>query len=61
MPPTPELTYRSRAFAAIGWAMLALVGLIVVTLLLAHPSPWWLWAPVTLGGGGAVSWLAHRC
>src|SRR5215207_11006867 len=61
MSPSAELTYRSRAFTTIGWSILVLVGLIVVTLLVAHPAPWWLWVPVTLVGGAAAGWLAFRC
>lgn len=61
MPPTQELTYRSRAFATIGWAMLWLVALGVASVLLARPSPPWLWVPVALLIGGGVGWLLYRC
>ena len=48
MVSTAELTYRSRAFATIGWAMLWLVALVVASVLLAAPSPVWLWVPVAI-------------
>ncbi len=61
MVSTAELTYRSRAFATIGWSMLALVALVVASLVLARPSPAWLWLPLAVIGGGGVGWLIYRC
>ena len=61
MVSTAELTYRSRAFATIGWAMLTLVALVVASVLLARPSPAWLWLPLAVIAGGAAGWLIYRC
>jgi Bacterial PH domain len=59
--PRTELTYRSRTFATIGWAMVVLVALVVATILLAGPDPGVLWMPLTIVLGGAVGWLLYRC
>jgi hypothetical protein len=59
--PRAELTYRSRTFATIGWAMVGLVALVVATILLARPSPAGLWMPVTLASGAGAGWLLYRC
>ena len=61
MVSTAELTYRSRAFATIGWAMLWLVALVVASVVLARPSPAWLWLPIAAAGGGVAGWLIFRC
>jgi hypothetical protein len=61
MPATVELVYRTRTFAVIGWSLLGLVGLILVTVALAHPPPAWFWLPVTGLVAGAAAWLIHRC
>ncbi len=60
-PAETELTYRSRTFAGIGWAMLLLVVLVVLTIVLAGPSPAALWLPVTILLGAVAAWLVYRC
>jgi len=61
MTAPAELTYRSRSFATIGWALLWLVALVAASVLLARPSPAWLWMPVTVGGGVVIGWFIYRC
>jgi hypothetical protein len=60
-PAETELTYRSRTFAAIGWAMEVLVVLVVLTIVLAGPSPAALWVPLTIVLGAVAAWLVYRC
>src|SRR5947209_16097667 len=59
--PHAELTYRSRAFAGIGWSMVLLVVLVVATIVLARPSPAAVWVPVAVLGGAAAGWVLYRC
>ena len=61
MVDAPELVYRSRAFAVVGWAMLAVVVLAVVTVFIDRPAPAGLWVTCAVLGGAAVAWLVTRC
>jgi hypothetical protein len=61
MPDRPELTYRSRMFAILGWATLAIVVTVVASVVLATPEPTSVSIPVAVGAGAAVGWLAYRC
>jgi hypothetical protein len=61
MADAPELVYRSRAFAIVGWAMLAVVVLAVVTVFIDRPSPAGLWLVCAVLGGAALAWLVVRC
>ena len=61
MAAAPELTYRSRLFAVIGRALVAVIAIVTVTVLLARPAPLGLWLPLTVGGGAGAAWIVRRC
>jgi hypothetical protein len=56
-----ELVYRSRTFAVVGWAMLALVILAVGTVIVDRPDPFGSWLVASVVIGGLVAWLVVRC
>jgi hypothetical protein len=61
MEARPELVYRSRAFAVIGGSLLAFIALIAATVIVAHPSPAWIWLPATFLAATGAGWLIYRC
>jgi hypothetical protein len=61
MEARAELVYRSRAFAVIGASLMSFVVLIGASILVARPSPFWIWLPATLLAATGAGWLIYRC